>query len=349
MGQLLTGYLGTYTKKDSEGIYRFTLDLDQEKITAVDAVGDVDNPTYVTPSADGAYLYAVSKEGEEGGVTAFKVDPETNALTKLNSLAKAGSPPCHVSVNKENTLLVTANYHTKEIISYHLNTDGSLKGIADIKVHEGSGPHERQEKPHMHFSGFTPDERYVIAVDLGSDAITSYKVEVDGALTKEAVFVAPHGSGPRHIAFHPNGAIAYVMTELTSVVLTLAYDAHTGVFTLIDTIKAIPETHTSVNDGSAVHVSNDGRFVYVGNRGHNSVTVFKVKPTDFSIELVEYVDSLGDWPRDFVLTPDNDYLVCSNQNSDALTLFKRDKEKGTLTPIQQGVYAPEAVCVKFLK
>lgn len=348
MEQTLTGYLGTYTKKESEGVYRFTFDQEKEEITAVDAVGHIDNPTYVTPSYDGAYLYAVAKEGQEGGVTAFKIDESTKALTKLNSLTKAGSPPCHVSVNKDNTLLVTANYHTKEIISYRLNSDGSIKEIADIKEHEGSGPHERQEKPHMHFSGFTPDERYVIAVDLGSDKITSYLVESDGRLTKQAIFVAPAGSGPRHIAFHPNGKIAYVMTELTSVVLTLAYDEKTGIFTLINTIKAIPDTHTTTNDGSAVHVTNDGQFVYVGNRGHNSVTIFKVNQADFSIELVDYQDSLGDWPRDFVLTPDNKYLVCSNQNSGTLTLFKRHEETGKLTAIQQDISAPEAVCVKFL-
>ena len=348
LGQILTGYLGTYTKKDSEGVYRFTFDTDQEKVTAVDAVGHVDNPTYVTPSSDGKFLYAVSKEGDEGGVTAFKIDPDTKALTQLNSVKKAGSPPCHVSVNKANTLLVTANYHTKEIISYHLNDDGSIKGIADIKEHDGNGPHERQEKPHMHFSGFTPDERYVIAIDLGSDEITSYLVEANGTLTKEAVFVAPRGSGPRHIAFHPNKKIAYVMTELTSVVLTLAYDENTGVFTLINTIKAIPDTHTTVNDGSAVHVTKDGKFVYVGNRGHNSVTIFKVNQSDFSIELVDYQSSLGDWPRDFALTPDDQYLICSNQNSGTLAVFKRDEKTGKLTALQEDITAPEAVCVKFL-
>lgn len=343
-----TGYLGTYTKEESEGVYHFTFDSETESITNVTAVGAIDNPTYLTPSFNQEYLYAVAKEGDEGGVTAFKIDPNTQALIQLNSAAKAGSPPCHVSVSKDNQWLVTANYHTKEIISYQLAEDGSIKQLADIKVHEGTGPHERQEKPHMHYAGFSPDERFVIAVDLGSDEITSYRIDDEGKMTKEAVFLAPAGSGPRHIEFHPNKTIAYVMTELTSEVLTLAFDADTGIFTLISKLKAIPKSHTTVNDGSAVHVTKDGKFVYVGNRGHNSITSFKINQETFSLELIDYTDTLGDWPRDFSLTPDDRHLICANQNTGTLTVFKRDVNSGELISTQTDVKAPESVCVKFL-
>ena len=343
-----TGYLGTYTKETSEGVYHFSFDADSEQITHVTAVGAIDNPTYLTPSYNQAFLYAVSKEGDQGGVTAFKINPNTKALTQLNSIAKAGSPPCHVSVSKDNRLLVTANYHTKEIISYQLADDGSIKQLADIKVHAGTGPHERQEKPHMHYAGFSPDEQFVIAVDLGTDEITSYRIDDEGKMTKEAVFVAPPGSGPRHIAFHPNQTIAYVMTELSSEVLTLAFDAETGVFTLINKIKAIPDTHATVNDGSAIQVTKDGKFIYVANRGHNSITSFEINQETFALTHLTYTDTLGDWPRDFSLTPDDLHLICANQHTGTLTVFKRDVTSGALTSLQTDVKAPESVCVKFL-
>ncbi|WP_440895137.1 lactonase family protein [Amphibacillus sp. Q70] len=347
MTKKLTGYLGTYTKADSEGVYRFTLDIDQSNIIDVTPVAKLDNPTYVTLSNDNNFLYAVSKEGDQGGITAFSIDQATGELNKLNSLAQAGSPPCHVSVNKDNSIVITANYHTKQVVSYLTNSDGSLKQVADIAEHEGSGPHERQEKPHIHYAGFSPDEKYVLAIDLGSDEIITYAIDKLGKLTKKHVFKAPAGSGPRHLAFAPNGEYAYVMTELSSEVLTLKYNAETGEFSQLQRLKAIPESFKEVNDGSAIHLTMDGKFVYVGNRGHNSIAVFKVDSVSNQLEFVEWTATEGDWPRDFVLSPDEKLLIASNQNSGTLTVFKRDQELGKLTLKQTDVKAPEVVCVKF--
>lgn len=347
MSEKQTGFIGTYTKEESKGIYRFTFDGDERKISDVTLAAELTNPTYVTVSNDKKFLYAVGNIEGQGGVKAYAIDPETHELEAINAIIKEGPTPCHISVSKDRTYVVTANYNSKEVVCYRLNKDGSLKDISDIKLHEGSGPHDRQDKPHMHYAGFSPDERYVISVDLGSDAVTSYRFK-EGKLTKEAVFHTPAGSGPRHIAFHPNNKIAYVMTELSSEVLTLKFDQETGRFTLVDQVKTIPESHKTVNDGSAVHISSDGRFVYVGNRGHNSIAVFKVDDQTFNLSLVEYVDSLGDWPRDFALTPDDAFIICSNKITGTLTLFERHADTGKLTAIQQDVEAPESICVKFL-
>ncbi|GAA4071113.1 lactonase family protein [Amphibacillus indicireducens] len=348
MTNTFTGYLGSYTKEESKGVYRINFDSEQVKITDVTPVAELNNPTYVTVSVNNQNLYAVSQAGDQGGIAAFSIDQVSGDLTKLNSLTEAGSPPCHVSVNQDNSIVVTANYHTKQIVSYLTNSDGSLRAVADIAEHEGSGPHERQEKPHMHYAGFSPDEKYVFAVDLGSDEITTYAIDQQGKFTKKHVFETPAGSGPRHLTFAPNGEYAYVMTELSSEVLTLKYDQETGAFTQLQQLKAIPDTFTDVNDGSAIHVSSDGKFVYVGNRGHNSIAVFKVDQNTNELEFVEWTGTEGDWPRDFVLTPDQKYLIVSNQNSGTLTVFERDQATGTLTLKQADVKAPEVVCVKFL-
>ncbi|MGR3762911.1 lactonase family protein [Rossellomorea sp. NS-SX7] len=341
------GYVGTYTKQESKGVYQFTLDTDKKELTDVTLAAEVDNPTYVTVSGDNKNLYAVSKEGENGGVTAFSLDSSTGGLTKLNSHSTAGANPCHVSVDHESRTVVTANYHTTMIESYLTNEDGSLQSLISSIEHGGSGPHERQEKPHMHYAGFTPDGKYVIAVDLGSDRVYTYGVR-NGELTEAAVFETKPGSGPRHIAFHPNGKFAYVMTELSSEVLVLHYDEKDGRFSEQQYIPAIPEDFNETNDGSAIHVSQDGQFVYAGNRGHNSIAVYNVDQDSGKLTFVEWTSTEGNWPRDFVLDPTGEFLVASNQKSNTLTLFGRDQETGRLQLLQSGVKVPEPVCVKFL-
>ncbi|AST93481.1 6-phosphogluconolactonase [Sutcliffiella cohnii] len=343
----LIGYVGTYTKEDSKGVYQFVLDTEKRELLDVKLAAELDNPTYVTVSKDNKYLYAVAKEGGNGGVTAFSINGETGALTKLNSQASAGSPPCHVSVNHDNSNVVTANYHTTKIVSYVTNEDGSLQPAISVIEHEGSGPHERQEKPHMHYAGFTPDEKYVVAIDLGSDRVITYSVH-NGELKEASVFTTKPGSGPRHITFHPNGKFAYVMTELSSEVVVLHYNDSDGSFAAQQYIPTIPADFSETNDGSAVHISADGQYVYAGNRGHNSIAVYKVDQDSGQLTFVEWTSTEGDWPRDFVLDPTGEFLVATNQKSNTMTLFSRDTTTGKLQKIQTDVKVPEPVCVKFL-
>ncbi|MCA1054398.1 lactonase family protein [Rossellomorea aquimaris] len=342
------GYVGTYTKQESKGVYQFTLDTEKKELTDVKLAAELDNPTYVTVSEDRRNLYAVSKEGENGGLTAFSISEETGALKKLNSHSTPGANPCHVSVDDRSRNVVAANYHTKMIESYLTDEEGALQSLVSSIEHEGSGPHERQEKPHMHYAGFTPDGKYVIAIDLGSDRIYTYRVK-NGELSEEAVLETKPGSGPRHLTFHPNGRFAYVMTELSSEVLVLQYDENTGRFEELQYIATIPEDFTETNDGSAIHISPDGKFVYAGNRGHNSIAVYKVFQDTGMLTFVEWTSTEGNWPRDFVLDPTGEFLVASNQKSNTLTLFERDMETGKLELLQTDVKVPEPVCVKFLK
>jgi 6-phosphogluconolactonase len=342
-----TGYVGTYTKQESKGVYQFTLDTERKEISDVKLAAEVGNPTYVTVSEDNKNLYAVSKEGENGGITAFSIDNLTGGLNKLNSHSTPGANPCHVSVGQDNRNVVTANYHTKEIQSYVTNEDGSLHSLVSTIEHAGSGPHERQEKPHMHYAGYTPDGKYVIAIDLGSDRIYTYAAE-NGELSEAGIFETKPGSGPRHLTFHANGKFAYVMTELSSEVLVLHYNEKDGSFSEQQYIPAIPEDFNETNDGSAIHISADGHNVYAGNRGHNSIAVYKVDQDSGLLTFVEWTSTEGNWPRDFVLDPTDEFLVASNQKSNTLTLFGRDKETGRLELLQSGVKVPEPVCVKFL-
>jgi 6-phosphogluconolactonase len=341
------GYIGTYTKGESKGIYSFTLNNTEGKITDIKAVATLENPTYLTLSNSKKYLYAVVKEGNSGGLAAYSIS-DNGDLNPINRQLSEGSSPCHVSVDSKNLFVFSANYHKGTVESHLINPeDGSVQPSAAIIQHEGSGPDPRQEKPHVHYAGLTPDEKYLAAVDLGTDSLITYEVNPEGKLTKAHVLPLKSGSGPRHLTFHPNGKIAYLMTEFSSEVVVLRYLQEKGSFIEEQYISTLPADFTENNQGSAIHISTDGRFVYAGNRGHNSIAVFGVNEETGGLSFVEHTSTEGDWPRDFAIDPSGKYIVASNQESSSLVLFNRDENTGKLTLVQSDIKVPHPVCVKF--
>ncbi|MEH7179070.1 lactonase family protein [Neobacillus vireti] len=344
---LQQGYIGTYTKGDSKGIYRFTLNSAEGRITDIQAVAALENPTYLSLSHDKKHLYSVVKDGPAGGLAAYSIS-EDGDLMPINRQLSEGSSPCHVSIDSNQQFVFSANYHKGTVESFLLNPeDGSIQPAASIMQHEGSGPDPRQEKPHVHYAGLTPDEKYLAAVDLGTDSLTTYEVATDGKLTKAHLLPMKAGSGPRHLTFHPNGILAYLMTEFSSEVIVLRYHPENGHFTEVQYISTLPEDFNENNQGSAIHISADGRFVYAGNRGHNSIAVFHVEETG-ELSFLEHTSTEGDWPRDFEIDPSGKYIVASNQESSNLVLFARDENTGKLTLLQSDITVPYPVCVKFL-
>nr|WP_281242162.1 lactonase family protein [Sediminibacillus halophilus] len=345
--QQILGYIGTYTNGDSLGIYSFSLDQSNGEVSVIADAAHLEKPTYLTISKDNRYLYSVMQEQDGGGAAAYSIN-ENGTLSLVNKQVLEGAAPCHISIDELNKQLVTANYHKGTVDTYPVDADtGAIEPASSMVEHAGSGPHERQEKPHVHFSGYTPDEKYVVVVDLGSDTIKTYEIN-NRNLEEVSSFSTKPGSGPRHIVFHPNGKFAYVMTELSNEVLVLAYDQTNGSFSQIQAISTIPESFTENSQGSAIHISSDGRFVYAGNRGHDSIAMFAVEEDGEKLTFVEHYSTEGDWPRDFSLDPSERFLLASNQNSSNLTLFTRDPETGKLELKQKGVTVPNPVCVKFI-
>jgi 6-phosphogluconolactonase len=344
-----TGYIGTYTKGDSEGIYSFTLDTNNKTIVDVKVAATLENPTYLTISSNNRYLYSVVKEGNSGGLAAFSIH-DNGELTAINSQFSEGASPCHVSVDTKNNYVFSTNYHKGTVESALLNKeDGSVQPAVSIFKHEGSGPDPRQEKAHTHYAGLTPDEKYLAVVELGTDALITYKVNENGTLEKVNLLPIKAGSGPRHLAFHPNGKYAYIMTEFSSEVIALNYHPENGHFTEIQYISTLPESFKENNQGSAIHLSGDGRFVYAGNRGHNSIALFKINQESGELSFVEHTSTEGDWPRDFEIDPSEKFIVASNQESSNIVLYSRDESTGRLTLLQSDIKVPYPVCVKFIR
>ncbi|GGE53185.1 6-phosphogluconolactonase [Pullulanibacillus camelliae] len=344
---MIRGYVGTYTNGESQGIYTFELDPSAGQITHVKVAAVLDNPTYLNMTKDHRFLYSVIKDDKNGGVAAFSMDQHSGRLERINVEEEAGAPPCHVSLDDDRHLVFSTNYHKGTVASYRVNQEtGGISAPVSVMMHEGSGPDPRQEKAHTHFAGLTPDGDYLAVCELGCDWLLTYTVKDSGELEEAHRLSVRPGSGPRHLVFHPKDpSLAYLITEFSSEVIVLSYED--GKFTEVQYISAVPADFEENNQASAIHISSDGRFVYAGNRGHNSIAIFSVEEKTGRLQLVERVSTEGEWPRDFVLDPTEKFLVASNQNSSNLVLFARDGDTGKLTLMQKDVHVPNPVCVKF--
>lgn len=334
--------LGTYTRRSSEGIYSVDLNTDTKKFENLTLVAKVGNPTYLDSNADKTIIYSVISEDGEGGLVTLKKNVDGEFERKATVLGE-GAAPCYVALDEKNQFVYTANYHNGDVSVYKTDNEGNLE-LTDTVAHDGSSVHENQDAPHAHYSQLTPDGRYMVACDLGTDKVYSYKVNSEGKLNEVATFEAPLGTGPRHLEFHPNLDIAYLFGELSSEILLLKYDAETGIFVLDQTISTIPNEHTEFNSGAAIRVSSDGNFVYASNRGHNSIVIFRTDDNGH-LTLVDYVSTEGEIPRDFNIDPSEKFVVVGHQDSDNLTLFERESDTGMLKILEKDFDAPEVVCV----
>jgi 6-phosphogluconolactonase len=342
----LKAYVGTYTNGESQGIYSFTFNLSSEKIENIKLEAKLDNPTYLTITSDNKFLYSVIKEGAAGGAAAFEINGEQ--LKSINNQLAEGSSPCHVSLDKANKYLFTANYHKGEATVYPINEDGSLTEASALVRHDGSGPNKaRQDKPYAHYSTLTPDEKYLCVIDLGIDKLMIYSVG-NGKLEKHKELSLKPGCGPRHMAFHPNEKYAYILTELSAEIVALQYDNKEGSFSIIEYVPTLPADFTEENTASAIHLSPDGKFLYASNRGHDSIAVFSIDNSTGKLQFVAHTSTEGSAPRDFAITPEGDYLIAANQFSSNLVPFSIDKATGKLTRTGDVVSLPNPVCIKFL-
>ncbi|TDM00700.1 lactonase family protein [Macrococcus carouselicus] len=340
----MIGYIGSYTKKEGKGIYRFELDENVKEISTVETGFEVPASTYVVQHGD--FLYGIKKENDKAGVAAYRIGAE-GKLELINDCLESAESGCHISVSADGQYLFEAVYGAGEARLYELDTaSGAIKYLINVVVQEGLGPNEdRQDKAHTHFIQQTPDAKYAVAVDLGADEIITFTYDEAG-LKRKCALKVPAGTGPRHLVFNQNGQYAYVMTELSNEVFVLKYQ--NGEFELLEQYLAIPADFTENTQGAAIRMSHDNQFVYASNRGHQSIAVFKVEADGAALSLVEIVDCGGDWPRDFNISNDDQFLVCVHEVSGNLSLFERNVETGRLVMLDNDKKAAEGVCVQFL-
>ena len=303
---------------------------------------------------NGRALYAVNEVDEFGGqatgaVSAFGVERDSGALTPLNQLPSHGTSPCYVSVDRTGRAVLVANYGSGTVAAFAVRQGGGLARAGTVVKHEGRGPNaQRQTSPHAHCIVTDPDNRRVLAADLGNDGVLVYRFdEGSGSLsTPGARIAAKPGAGPRHLAFHPNGRFLYVINELDSTLAVYAYNSERGTVDQVQVTPASPGG-TAANFPADVHVARSGRFLYASNRGDDTIAVFAIDASTGQLTAVQQVSTEGRWPRNFTLDPTGGFLLVANQRSDSIVSFRVDQEAGRLTPTGEKVELSSPVCIRF--
>jgi len=339
-------YFGTYTtwSGGGTGVGIGAYDQQTGQLRTTGVLKDVPNPSFVIEA--GRTLYAVNEQSS-GTVTAISVSA-AGALKVLNKQSTGGADPCHLALDPSGRHLLSANYSSGSVSVHPVKADGSLGTRTDLVQHQGSGPDpERQKGPHAHQVLPDLDGKHVLAVDLGTDSVYSYQLSAAGKLTLAGTAKLKPGAGPRHLAFHPSGKFAYVANELDSTIVVAAYDSARGALTFGQRQTTLPPgaPTTPRNHPAEVLVSGDGRFVYLSNRGHDSVAVFAVADGGARLTPVEAKPVGGKSPRHISLDRSGRFLFAANQDSSTATTFKVDRATGRLTPSGTPLKTPIPVCV----
>ena len=351
-------YVGTYTAKTtSKGIYAYRFNVENGQLSAIGVAAESVDPSFLAVHPNGKYLYAVNEIGNfnggtGGAVSAFAIDAKTGALKFLNQVPTRGAGPCHLSLDKTGNYVLVANYDGGSIASFPVHDDGTLGTAAGFVQHLGSGPDkERQEGPHAHWIGTSPDNRFALAVDLGLDQVLVYGFDsskgVFTPLLSGFAKVKP-GAGPRHLVFNPNGKFAYVLSEMDSSVTVFSYQAKTGAFTSLQTISTLPKDFSGPKQAAEITVHSSGKFLYASSRGHDSIAVFAINEKKGTLTSLGQVLTGGKTPRHFAIDPTGAYLLAENQDSDNIVVFHIDAATGNLIPTGQTVEVPSPVCITFV-
>jgi 6-phosphogluconolactonase len=350
-------YVGTYTGPQSQGIYAYRFEESTGKFASLGLAAKTVNPSFLAVDPSLKHLYAVNEiqnygGQKSGGVSAFTIDHKTGKLTFLNEVASRGTDPCYVSLDKTGKYVMVANYTSGSVTVFPVLKDASLGEFTAFDQRHGSSVNkERQEGPHAHSIGVTPDNRFVLSADLGLDELLVYKFDAaHGTLTpNNPPYAKIHaGVGPRHFAISPNGKFVYVIAEMGSLMTAFSYNAAHGTLHKLQEISTLPKDFNGENNDAEVVVHPSGKFLYGSNRGHDSIAVFAIDQHKGTLTPVEDVSTRGKEPRNFALDPTGNYLFAANQNTNNIVVFRIDAKTGRLTPTGEVVNVPSPVCVTFV-
>ena len=344
-------YVGSRTTRErharGEGLTVYRVTPHPWGLERVQQVGGLVNPSYLALDAAGRTLYTV--HGDQTEVSAFSVDRATGRLQWLNTQSTGGRNPVHLALDPAGRHLLVSNHLGGTVAVLPVAADGALGEVSQAVALSGPlGPHrveQQQAKPH--FNVFDPSGRFVLVPDKGLDRIFTFRFEA-GRLSPAtpAHVAAREGAGPRHLAFHPGGGLAYVVNELDATVTACRWDAAQGTLVPFQIVSTLPDTFTGNSRAAAVALDPAGRTLYASNRGHDSLAVFHIEPTG-RLAFQGAVPTHGRTPRFFTLTPDWQRLLVLNEDSDTLVTFRLDPATGW--PVPEGTPVPcgSPVCLVF--
>ena len=344
-------YLGTFTSEmrnaRGEGLSAYRIDPESGRWARVQLLGREVNPSYLAVDPRRPVLYSVHSEANQ--VSAFAISETTGELTLINRQSCGGDNPVHLALDATGRFLVVANYGSGSVAVFPVDADGSLGGRTDLVTLKGElGPHRTEQSvPHPHHCAFDPAGRIVVVPDKGLDRLFAFRLDATKGVLVPAdppSVKTRSGAGPRHVAFNPRMPYAYVINELDSTVAAYRFK-ESGALEPLQILPSIPAAFTGDNTGAAIDVAPSGRHVYVSNRGHDSVGIFRVEESTGLLSPVAWEPTKGATPRFIGLDPTGARLYAANQRADTIVEFDVDAASGMLSATGRIVVAGTPVCV----
>jgi 6-phosphogluconolactonase len=348
-------YAGSYTDTTSKGIYAWRFDSARGTLASIGLVAEAVYPAQLWVTPNERFLYAANWQGDDktpgDTITAYAIDRSSGALTFLNKVACGGVGPNQVVVDPGGRMAVAVNYRSGSVAAFGIEPDGKLTEAFYIDQHMGRPqPPSKQSGPRAHGVEFSRDSRFAWVADIGVDRVYSYQLDAAARTMSPfdpAYVQMPAGSGPRRLQLHPNGRFLYLLRETDSTVSAFAVSG--GRLQEIQSISALPQDYHGANTTAEIQIDKPGRFLYVSNRGQDTIAVFAVDPVKGIMTLVERVSAGGRTPRNFRLGPTPNYLFTSNQNSNNIVVFRIDPGSGRLAPTGEEVTLANPGSLFFVK
>jgi 6-phosphogluconolactonase len=352
-------YVGSSKGSLSHSIYLCELNPADGTFAVLDSFAGAKGSSYLDVSGEGDYLFSINQaplnqEGEHASVTSFAVDPATRALKLINSQSSEGADISHIHCNETGDYIFAANYGSGHATALPVGADGSIVTASSVVVGSGNGPVEsRQQGPHAHQVMLDPGQNFLLVPDLGCDRVMIYAFDRNsGNLTPnpaQPYFQLAPGSGPRHLAFHPDGKSLFIVSELSSTITACNYNGEDGTISELNTLSTVGESHEGMKYPAAVRVHPNGRFVYASTRGENScITTFEINENQ-SITRLQVMEHVPMWPRDFNVDPSGKLMLVAGERSDEIRLYTIDPGTGLLSETESFVKVPSPASVLFVQ
>lgn len=338
-------YVGSYTDAGQMGLFLFSFDVLTQKIEKIGQYKNgIDCPAYLISHPEHKIIYSAG-DAVSNGIGIYRANQETRALEFIGRKETAGNYTCHIAFNQDCSLLFAMNYGGGSVSVFSLEGEEAVKK-ADYFLEDSSVNPTRQTEAHAHFGVVTPDGAWLCIMNLGGDTMEMFRIEgksLIAAPEKKVIF--KKGYGPRHLLFHPNGKFAYATCEMASEVAVLEYNNSEHLFQIVQYIKSTKGNAPNLD--SALCLSRDGRYLYVCNRGEDTIAVFAVDSDNGTLCKKYIVDAGGRWPREMSLDPCGQFLFVMNQLSDVITIFHIDESgKPVFCTEYKGVVQP--ACILFV-
>lgn len=344
-------YVGSRITQPIDPITLFSIDSETGVLEKLKSFGGVASADYIGISKNKDFLYSVDtatvdEAGQFESVASYRLDKASGDIELINKQPSLGNGSCYLSATPDNEFLLVANYITGNLVVLPISAEGSLKPVVSVVQNEGSGPNKaRQEKAHSHYIHVAQNANYVLSADLGTDKVMNYVLTEDGELQpnpKQSFIKMPAGGGPRHMAFHDDGKHVYILNELTSSVSAATIEAETGVVDILETHSVLPSDYRDFNKSAAIRIHPNGQYLYVSNRGHNSMTVFEILD-DGNLKRIQIKTEGVGWVRDFNFEPSGKYLVAGTMPKNELRVFELVHGKLHNTAISAEVDTPAVI------